>query len=360
MAVRGFFISRRILFLVLELLIPTALPLLTPIRDACQLIQYPRNSWWHVVFSYRGTVLRNIMGRVATVTLLAIGIEVAYAAAKQLGWIAGSATGLVEPAGFAVVGSLLGFLIVFRMNSSANRYWEGRSHWGMLINSSRSLARCAAIYSPPAKDLAPLIGGYVLSIKLTLRDLRDMDELASYLSPALYQRAVHFGNPPTAIAAAISQWIAEQYHAGKIDSTQVRHMEDLLARMVDSQGGCEKIKKTPLPFVYAAMIKQLILVYLLALPIVLCGRSGWWTPLIVTIVAFGFFGIEEAGVEIEDPFGLDDNCLPLDQICVAIIRDTAQVTQAFCDETPRKENRPSAVVADSRTIGPIAAPVLKL
>ncbi len=324
------------------------------------MIQYPRTSWWHVVFSYRGTVLRNIVGRVATVTLLAVVIELSYAAAKKYGWITGSTGGLVEPAGFAVVGSLLGFLIVFRMNSSANRYWEGRSHWGMLINSARSLARCAAVYAPPAQDLAPLIGGYVLSIKLTLRDLRDLDELDAYLTPNLYQRVVHFGNPPTAIAAAISQWIAERHQAGKLDTNQVIHLEDLLARMVDAQGGCEKIKKTPLPFVYAAMIKQLILVYLIALPVVLCGRSGWWTPLIVAIVSFGFFGIEEAGVEIEDPFGLDDNCLPLDAICVAIIRDTAQVTQVFSDQQPRVENRSNAFASNDRTMGPIASPVLKL
>ena len=46
-------------------------------------------------------------------------------------------------------------------------------------------------------------------------------------------------------------------------------------------------------------------------------------------MSLGFFGIEEAGVEIEDPFDLEDNSLPLDAICVTIIRDTAQLTQAF-------------------------------
>lgn len=300
----------------------------------------------------------NIVGRVAIITLLAIAIELSYATAKKFGWITGSVGGLVEPAGFAVVGSLLGFLIVFRMNSSANRYWEGRSHWGMLINSARSLARCAAVYASPANDLAPLIGGYVVSIKLTLRDARDTEELTRYLSPELYAQTVKFGNAPSAIAGAISQWIAERYAAGKIDSSQLRHLEDLVARMVDAQGGCEKIKKTPLPFVYAAMIKQLILVYLIALPVVLCGRSGWWTPLIVAIVSFGFFGIEEAGVEIEDPFGLDDNCLPLDAICIGIIRDTAQITQALSDFHPRLENRAGTYV-EAPSMGPVAIPVLK-
>ncbi|MES2791638.1 MAG: bestrophin family ion channel [Planctomycetota bacterium] len=323
------------------------------------MIQYPRTSWWQVVLSYRGTVLPSILGRVTAMVLLALAVEYLYSFSVSAGWIVKQGPGLVDPAGYAVVGSLLGFLIVFRMNSSANRYWEGRSHWGMLINSTRSLARCAAVYAPPAQDLALLIGGYVLSLKQTLRDSRDLDELQSYLSGELYSKALRFGNPPSAIAAAMSQWIAERYQAGKIDSVQVRHMEDLLARIVDSQGGCEKIKKTPLPFVYAAMIKQLILVYLITLPIVLCGRTGWWTPLIVAIVSFGFFGIEEAGVEIEDPFGLDDNCLPLEAICVGIIRDTAQVTQAFSGSGAASDGQPAPFVGSMNSIAQVTTPQLK-
>ncbi|MDB5335282.1 MAG: hypothetical protein JWN70_901 [Planctomycetaceae bacterium] len=323
------------------------------------MIQYPRTSWWQVVFCFRGTVLPVIVGRVMIMVILALAVEYLHFLGVDNGWI-NSQAGLVEPAGYAVVGSLLGFLIVFRMNSSANRYWEGRSHWGMLINSTRSLARCGAIYAPPAQDLALLIGGYVLSLKQTLRDSRDLEELQSYLSGELYSKVIRFGNPPSAIAAAISQWIAERRHAGQIDSTQVRHMEDLLARMVDAQGGCEKIKKTPLPFVYAAMIKQLILVYLITLPVVLCGRTGWWTPLMVAIVSFGFFGIEEAGVEIEDPFGLDDNCLPLEAICVGIIRDTAQVTQAFAISSENHDGRASVFVGNTNSISLVTTPQLKL
>ena len=324
------------------------------------MIQYPRTSWWQVVLSYRGTVLPSIFGRVMIMVIIALTVEYLYYAGVSVGWITKPGTGLVEPAGYAVIGSLLGFLIVFRMNSSAGRYWEGRSHWGMLVNSTRSLARCGTVYAPPAQDLALLIGGYVLSLKQTLRDTRDLDELQSYLPGELYSKVIRFGNPPTAIAVALSQWVAERFRTGQIDSIQVRHMEDLIARMVDAQGGCEKIKKTPLPFVYAAMIKQLILVYLVTLPIVLCGRTGWWTPLMVAIVSFGFFGIEEAGVEIEDPFGLDDNCLPLEAICVGIIRDSAQVTQAFSGSSENNSHSPAVFVGNTHSISHVITPQLKL
>jgi putative membrane protein len=65
------------------------------------------------------------------------------------------------------------------------------------------------------------------------------------------------------------------------------------------------------------------LIYLASLPFVLVGRMGYAAPLVVAVVSFGMLGIEEAGAEIERPFGVDPNCLPLEQICTTIARDAA-------------------------------------
>ena len=40
------------------------------------------------------------------------------------------------------------------------------------------------------------------------------------------------------------------------------------------------------------------------------------------VIAFGMLGIEEVGVEIEDPFGDDPNDLPIENICSVVERDT--------------------------------------
>ena len=257
--------------------------------------------------------------------LLGVAVQTAYEAALTSAWFDVKKMISFDSIGHALLGSVLGFLIVFRMNASNARYWEGRSHWGMLINSTRSLVRYAACRIEPSKEIANLVSGYTICLRQTLRGSRDLGEAEFFLSPRLFARAVRFGNPPTAIAAAISEWIAGHRAEGRLEQQDVRHMEDLLAKMVDAQGGCEKILKTPLPFVYAAMIKQLILVYLCTLPLVLSPRCGWWSPLLAGAIAFGFFGIEEASVEIEDPFGLGDNCLDLETYCLTISRDTAQL-----------------------------------
>jgi len=39
----------------------------------------------------------------------------------------------------------------------------------------------------------------------------------------------------------------------------------------------------------------------------------------VALVSFTLFGIEEIGIEIENPFGRDPNDLPLDAICSTML-----------------------------------------
>ena len=291
------------------------------------MIEYNRSSWWKTVFTYRGTALRQVRRRLLGVILWALFIQFIYEEGSRFQW--GDVTNIIDldTAGHVVLGSVLGFLIVFRMNASNARYWEGRSHWGMLINSTRSIVRYAAVYAGKAEELANLVGGYVVCLRQSLRGSRDMAEAELFLPPEVLEQAQTYGNPPSAVAAAISEWIAARKRSGALDPMDVRQMEELLMKMVDSQGGCEKIQKTPLPFVYAAMIKQLILLYICTLPLVLCQRCGWWTPLMVGAVSFGFLGIEEASVEIEDPFGLDDNCLDLETYCLTVSRDTAQLAE---------------------------------
>jgi putative membrane protein len=80
-----------------------------------------------------------------------------------------------------------------------------------------------------------------------------------------------------------------------------------------------------MPFAYVVMIKQLIMVYLLSLPFAVGNISGWWSPLLMAIIALGLFGMEEASVEVEDPFSKDENCLDMETYTMRIARDAGQM-----------------------------------
>ena len=47
----------------------------------------------------------------------------------------------------------------------------------------------------------------------------------------------------------------------------------------------------------------------------------------MTVVSLGLFGMEEASVEIEDPFGTDHNCLDMQAFTLTIARDAGQLAR---------------------------------
>lgn len=284
------------------------------------MIEYDRMNWWTAVWSVRGTVLPQVLPRVGVLTGFALALAVADEFVERT---YGVGLPALDQLGHSVLGVALSMLIVFRTNASNNRYWDGRVHWGALVNGSRNLARLAATYAAPAESLAGLITAYAVSVRETLRGERSFAALEKLIPAELVREMSGANSPPTIVAAAISRWIRERLREGRIDTFQANAMEQVLNSMVDQQGGCERILRTPLPFVYAALIKQILLIYLATLPFVLEAKMGFASPLVVAVVSFGMLGIEEAGIEIEMPFGTDPNSLPLEQICTTIARDTA-------------------------------------
>lgn len=288
------------------------------------MIEYDRFNSAKLAFSFTGTVLPKVLGRVGMLTgfTLALCFLDIYVLERD-----GYPLPALDPLGHSVLGVAISMLIVFRTNSSNNRYWDGRSHWGMILNSSRNLARMGAAYAGPADDLARLIVAYVICLKDSLRDSTDLSPLRPLIPGRLFEQIAKANNPASLLAKALSEWISTRLREGKILPMQAQQMEQLVCVLIDQQGGCEKIKKTPLPFVYAALIQQLLLLYLYSLPFALIPKMGFAAPLVETVVALGMLGIEEAGVEIENPFGLDLNNLPLEKICETIARDVTDLTK---------------------------------
>jgi putative membrane protein len=289
------------------------------------MILYDRNRWFNAVFSWRGTALRRAKWRVLSMTVYAGIIQVAYEVSVSRGGAKFKHLFGLDPGQHAVLGGLLGFLIVFRMNASNNRFWEGRTCWGQIINASRNLVRVGVVYTDRGAELADLVSGYAECLRHSLQGNKSMAEIEVYLPKELTQQVMRYGNPPTRVALAITAWIEREYREGQLNPQIVQYMEDQLASLVNSQGACERILKTPLPFAYVVMIKQLILVYLLSLPFAVGNISGWWSPLLMAIIALGLFGIEEASVETEDPFGRQENCLDMETFTMGIARDAGQM-----------------------------------
>jgi putative membrane protein len=152
-------------------------------------------------------------------------------------------------------------------------------------------------------------------MKLHLRGQAPDRQLASLVTAPQFARLQTLQNPPLQIALWLAEYLQEQQTAGRLHPYQLTTCMESLDGLVSSLGGCERILKTPMPLAYSIHLKQLLMLYCLALPFQMVASVGWITPLLVGLISFAVFGIEEIGIEIENPFGDDANDLPLDAIC---------------------------------------------
>lgn len=289
------------------------------------MITYDPKAWVRVSFSWNGTVIPRVLARLGMLVVLTIVLLLVKdnLSEKDKDFVFKP----FKPLGHTLIGVALGLLIVFRNNCSYDRYWEGRKLWGGIVNASRNLLRGAATYIGDAKELSNLAAAYTLALKQHLRNNKDIAEIQSLVSPEVYVQAGAAANPPSIIAFHMSRWIKSRFDEKKIDSHTAYGLETQVRIILDCQGGCERILRTPIPFAYAVHIKQLLMLYLITLPFILVGEMQWVAIPTVAAIAFGLLGIEEAGVEIEDPFGDDPNDLPVEAICATIARDTTALAE---------------------------------
>jgi putative membrane protein len=231
--------------------------------------------------------------------------------------------------GSVIPSIVLGLLLVFRTNTAYDRFWEGRKAWGDIINNVRNLARLM-IVSVDEKSLEDrkekvaalrLLVAFAVATKLHLRSLPVNSELEELMLESRYITLLTMNHPPLEIAFWIGDYLQQQCNSHRLNNYQLITMQELINSMVDNLGVCERILKTPIPLAYTIHLKQLLILYCLLLPFQLVENLGWATGVITGVISFTLFGIEAIGLEIENPFGFDDNDLPLNAICDTMKRN---------------------------------------
>jgi putative membrane protein len=276
--------------------------------------------WFKLALQLRGSVIPSVFGRTLICGLFGVLISILFYFNYPVA---------LPTLATLIPNIVLGLLLVFRTNTAYERFWEGRKLWGTLVNTVRNLARqiWIAIATETPSDheqkiaTLRLLVAFCVATKLHLRQEPINPELKNLLSPSQYTKLQSMHHPALEIAFWIGDYLQQQSDRRYLNNYQLSAMHRLLDGMVDSLGGCERILRTPMPLAYAIHLKQLILLYCLSLPFQMVSSIGWWTGAIVALISFTLFGIEEIGVEIENPFGHDPNDLPLDTICATMLRN---------------------------------------
>jgi putative membrane protein len=282
-----------------------------------QSLQYKRNSWFRSIVRLSGTVIPAVLPRSLACGIFGIGVSIVHQAGLPVS----------QPILGSIIPSIvLGLLLVFRTNTAYDRFWEGRKWWGLLITNSRNLAWqiWVAIEEKDSRDHARkiaaerLIIAFAISKKLYLRGENTLGELAHVVSPKQYQMLQQSSHMPLQISLWLGAYLQHEYKNNRLSVNQLMMMQKSVQALMESLGNCERILKTPIPVAYSVHLNQLILLYCFLLPFQFVEQLVWLTGPFVALISFTLFGIEEIGVEIEQPFGYDANDLPLDEFCDAI------------------------------------------
>lgn len=281
--------------------------------SAPRAIKYDPHHWWSHLLDIRGGLLRAISGRVLSTVAWGTAVLLFHQHVHPVA---------IPSTEHSLVGVAIGLLLVFRTNASYDRFWEGRKLWGGIVNETRNLVRAASATVADRElrqRLAAWTAVYPWAVKRVLRAGEgDLGPAVSALPSSEVAEVLRSGNTALAVARRASAVLQEAKVKGHVGEVLQAALDANVQQLVDCLGGCERIHKTPLPFAYMVHLRRAVLLYCYSLPFVLVKDFGWATPAATFFTAFVFFGIEEIGVEIEDPFGTDDNDLPLDDICAAI------------------------------------------
>mmetsp|Transcript_42006 Transcript_42006/g.103582 ORF Transcript_42006/g.103582 Transcript_42006/m.103582 type:complete len:534 (+) Transcript_42006:92-1693(+) len=229
----------------------------------------------------------------------------------------------------------ISLLIVFRTSQAYARWWEGRTLWGSIVNSTRNLASNSAAFIADEMRYTRVIICTIAFAYATKQSLRakkfDKAEMAGLFSDEEIDLMNQVEHIPMLMVDEIRRTIKTELVITKqapgglpSDNLDIVLAVDIKA-LVDALGGCERIAKTPMPFGYLAQLRIFILLWLVSWPLALAKNYEWASIAMVAFVAFIMLKIEEMAVQIEHPFGMGANDLPIDTICVTIERNLLEV-----------------------------------
>lgn len=287
------------------------------------MIQYNPKSWFSLIFDvYSRYVLRLLFP-----LLLFVGVFTAILCFVVIDVLDFHYEGTI--ALHSILGIILGLFLVLRTNTAYDRWWEGRKLWGQLVNDTRQLAIKFAAFLPEdatedREYFRRMIPNIAFSMKEGLRDSILIGEM-DLMTDEIRQIVIRSKHRPNILNKLLYQRVMKAVKEGRLTSDQLFILDKEIKSFTDIIGSCERIKSTPIPYSYSMFIKKFLFIYSITLPISFLWDFGYWTVGIVMLAFYFLVSIELISEEIEDPFGIDINDLPLNDLCLKIKMNVSEI-----------------------------------
>jgi putative membrane protein len=295
------------------------------------MIVRPHQHWFIRLFVWHGSVLQKIYSR------LLLNVALSISVIFFLPWYETIGIKLTT-APFSILGVAIAIFLGFRNSACYARFNEARTLWGNLAITQRSFLREAkSVLGENQSQIGALVNlqtAFCHALRLTLRKRPVEETLKKYLSAEDLQWVVKSQAPCQRILLLMGSWLGDKRKQGLISdvvwSSLNHHLNDLSA----VAGGCERIASTPVPFAYTLILHRTVYLFCIMLPFALATDLHYMTPFLSVFISYTFISLDTLAEELEEPFGTEDNDLPLDAICNSIERDLRDMDGS--EELPEK------------------------
>ncbi len=295
-------------------------------------------SWFRLLFVWRGAALPRILPQLSIV--LAVSL---LSAVLRPWWMQHFPNSSLSIPCFALLGVSLAIFLGFRNTVSYERFWEARKLWGSLLITCRSLTRQALTLSIEPPLAGAFVNGccaFAYALKAQLRHDAEIPALARLLPPEVYARIGPARFKPAMILLWLGELAHQMRHSGNkglsgLGDIEWQAIDRNLGTLSEILGGCERISTTPIPFTYRVLFNRTVTLYCILLPAGLVSSIDWLTPPIAVFIAYTYLALERISEELEEPFGIEGNDLPLSMICHTIESSLREMQgQPFAEPTP--------------------------
>ncbi len=161
---------------------------------------------------------------------------------------------------FEYAGLIMGLILVFRINAGYDRWWEARKIWGNIVNQSRNLAIIISNYvrtddnSNEKLKVINYISAIPFLVKNSLRNSESVDNIQHLVEKSNLLKITQSQNKPVILSSMIGYELNKFRDQNQLDSFSFLKAEEMRALILDCHGACERILKTPIPFVMAGSV----------------------------------------------------------------------------------------------------------
>jgi ion channel-forming bestrophin family protein len=251
----------------------------------------------------------------------------------------------------STIGTAVAFYVGFKNNQAYDRLWEARRLWGGFTNTSRTLA--ASFISlikdkELQKDFLTRHIAYLNLVRLQLRKtipwatnnedyhrkaISESDEIKEFDTAIrelfvhfkkedIFERVKHKGNIANIALRYQFEVLTKLKKDKLLDDFEHSDLTKLLGELYNLQGGCERIKTTPLFRQYSLFSRIFVNLFVFLLPFALLTEMSkfstygvWLVIPFSVLVSWVFMTMEQIGESSENPFDNGTSDTPMSTIC---------------------------------------------